>query len=395
MQKRLLVLGGSQFQIPLIKRAKSEGYFVGVFDISETAPARKYADYFYSVSLKDREAVLNAAKNFSPDGITVGMVDIAVPTCAYVAQVLNLPGMNLKTAESATDKYKMICAFAAADVPHPKFQLIEKEDSEIAKCNIDYPAIVKPIDMAGSRGIFLVHNDAEFKRAVKDSSKLGDSGKVLVEEYLVGPEVSVELIVKNGKAHAIQVTDKTTSGAPHFAETGHLQPSQLDKNIIDSVKKVACSAAESLELKNSLGHAEIKITSSGPKMIEIGARQGGDGIAEQLIELSAGVSFNEIAIRIAMGEDFSIPEMIDSTASCIRFITSKKGILSEIKGVEEARKIKYIYDVSIDGIVGNQYNDMMDNSGRIGYIIAKAETAWQAQEACDKAINTIIVAYKQ
>lgn len=279
MQKRLLVLGGSQFQIPLIKRAKSEGYFVGVFDISETAPARKYADYFYSVSLKDREAVLNAAKNFSPDGITVGMVDIAVPTCAYVAQVLNLPGMNLKTAESATDKYKMICAFAAADVPHPKFQLIEKEDSEIAKCNIDYPAIVKPIDMAGSRGIFLVHNDAEFKRAVKDSSKLGDSGKVLVEEYLVGPEVSVELIVKNGKAHAIQVTDKTTSGAPHFAETGHLQPSQLDKNIIDSVKKVACSAAESLELKNSLGHAEIKITSSGPKMIEIGARQGGDGIA--------------------------------------------------------------------------------------------------------------------
>ncbi len=68
--------------------------------------------------------------------------------------------------------------------------------------------------MAGSRGIFLVHNDAEFKRAVKDSSKLGDSGKVLVEEYLVGPEVSVELIVKNGKAHAIQVTDKTTSGAP-------------------------------------------------------------------------------------------------------------------------------------------------------------------------------------
>lgn len=222
MQKRLLVLGGSQFQIPLIKRAKSEGYFVGVFDISETAPARKYADYFYSVSLKDREAVLNAAKNFSPDGITVGMVDIAVPTCAYVAQVLNLPGMNLKTAESATDKYKMICAFAAADVPHPKFQLIEKEDSEIAKCNIDYPAIVKPIDMAGSRGIFLVHNDAQFKRAVKDSSKLGDSGKVLVEEYLVGPEVSVELIVKNGKAHAIQVTDKTTSGAPHFAETGHL-----------------------------------------------------------------------------------------------------------------------------------------------------------------------------
>lgn len=96
-----------------------------------------------------------------------------------------------------------------------------------------------------------------------------------------------------------------------------------------------------------------------------------------------------------MGEDFSIPEMIDSTASCIRFITSKKGILSEIKGVEEARKIKYIYDVSIDGIVGNQYNDMVDNSGRIGYIIAKAETAWQAQEACDKAINTIIVAYKQ
>lgn len=393
MKKRLLVLGGSQFQIPLIKRARNKGLTVGVLDINENCAAKEYADFFYPVSLKDKKQALAAAMSFSPDGVTVGMVDVAVPTCAFIAQALGLPGMNLEVANRASNKYEMISAFAEAKVPHPEYQYISKENIITARCCIGYPVIVKPVDMAGSRGIFLAHNNDEFQLAIRESARLGDSGNVIVEEYLTGPEVSVELIVKNGKAFAIQVTDKTTSGEPHFAEIGHLQPSQLSSEIINSIKKVACAAAESLGLVNSLGHAELKITPTGPRMIEIGARQGGDGIAEQLIELSTGVSFNEIAIRIAMGENFSIPETLEKNASCIRFITSKDGILNNIKGIDKAKNEKYIFEVSINGVIGNKYNDMIDNSGRIGYVISKADSAIHAKEACDKAIEDISISY--
>ena len=391
MMKRLLILGGAEFQIPLVKKAKSMGYYVGIVDINENSPASKYADINFKASLKNKEEVLEVAKKFQPNGITVGMVDVAVPTCAYVTNRLNLPGIDETTAKKATDKYEMIKAFEKDDVPHPWFIYVSKEEIKTKEINPEFPVIVKPIDMAGSRGIYLVHNVDELMDVL---SKASDRGDVIIEEYMDGPEVSVELVVKNGIPHVIQITDKTTSGAPHFAETGHLQPSQLPSDILDKIKDVACRAAISLELKNSLGHAEIKVTSKGPKMVEIGARAGGDGIAEQLIELSTGVSFSEIAIQIAMGDEIVIPNTRKNKSSCIRFILSHKGILKSVDGVEQAENIRNIEGIKMYGIIGQEYQDMIDNSGRIGYVIACAENAKLARNACDAAIEQIKVVYE-
>lgn len=391
--KRLLVLGGSEFQIPLLKRAKDLGYYVGLIDMNADASARPYADVFYQSSLKDKAGVLEYAKSFNPDGITVGMVDVAVPTCAYITTKLQLPGMDEETAKRATDKYEMIKAFQKYNVPHPHFLYVPKEKRVTNYSNVNYPVIVKPVDMAGSRGIYLANNKVELEKAVINSSLASDRGDVIIEEYMDGPEVSVELVVKNGEPFVIQVTDKTTSGAPHFAETGHLQPSQLSDEIIEKIKEVACNAAKSLNLKNSLGHAEIKVTSNGPKMVEIGARAGGDGIAEQLIELSTGVSFSEIAIQIAMGNEITIPNTRLNRASCIRFILSQNGILRSVKGIETVNKMNNIHEIKIYGDIGKNYHEMVDNSGRIGYIIASADCPEEAKDACDEAMRHIDVEF--
>lgn len=394
MSKRLLVLGGSSFQIPLINEAKAMGLYVGVVDINKNAPACKVADVSYESSVKDYDKVLEIAKSFNPDGITVGMVDVAVTTCAYVTEKLNLPGMAMSSAIKATDKFEMIKAFEKYDVPHPWYYYVKKEEISSFDLNIEEPVIVKPVDMAGSRGIYLANNSQELKEFIKLSSELSDRGDVIVEEYLDGPEVSVEVVVKNGVPHVMQVTDKTTSGAPHFAETGHLQPSQLPNKVIEDIKHVACDAAKALGLFNSLGHAEIKVTSRGAKMIEMGARAGGDGIAEQLIELSAGVSFSEYAIKIALGMDFEVPDQVNDNASCIRFIISEDGMLEDISGVEEARDIEGVEEISVTGEVGKTYSAMVDNSGRLGYVICSAKSADDVRKICDKAIDTIKVKYK-
>lgn len=392
-QKRLLILGGAEFQIPLIKEAKSKNLLVGVIDMKVDAPAKKYSDVFYQASLKDWDKVLHFAKKFSPNGITAGMVDIAVPVCAYVSSILNLPGISMETAKKATDKFEMIKAFEQNNVPHPYYQYVSKSFIKNTDIQLPYPLIVKPVDMAGSRGINLVHNENELFNALQDSSRASDSGNVIIEEYLEGPEVSVELVVRNAIPYVIQVTDKATSGAPHFAETGHLQPSQLPCDVIKKIKDVACAAATSLGLVNSLGHAEIKVTGEGPKMVEIGARAGGDGIGEQLIELSTGVNFSDLAIKIALGENFEISENRIDQSSCIQFILSENGVLQSIQGVEKAKALNNIYDVKITAENGRRYASMVDNSGRIGYVISQANNAKLAKEACEKALKLITVSY--
>lgn len=391
--RRLLVLGGAEFQIPIVQAAKQRNLWVGIVDINADAPACEYADIAYVASLKDRETILKIAKEFRPDGITVGMVDIAVPVCSYVTTELGLPGMDMETAIKVTDKYEMIKTFEKHSVSHPLYWYVERKDIDAFDEPMQFPVIVKPVDMAGSRGIYLATDKEQLRQSLQWSSKVGDRGDVLIEEYMDGVEVSVELIIKDGIPYAMQVTDKVTSGPPHFAETGHLQPSQLPEDIVTSVKKLACDAAGALGLRNSLGHAEIKVTKDGPKMIEIGARAGGDAIAEQLIELSAGISFAKVAIQIALGEEIEIPANIGNRAACIRFIPSRSGVLQKVDGIETAESIRGVEYIKITGCPGKRYFDMADNSGRIGYVIASAENGEMAQKACDAAMESIQVVY--
>lgn len=392
--KRILILGASEFQKAFVNKAKSLGYYVGIVDIDANAPACANADIVFQSSIKDKDKVLEIAKEFKPDAITVGIVDSAVCTCAYVTKELNLPGLDMDTALRATDKHKMIQAFKEHKVPHPEFRYLSRDDKKPDLEGMDYPLIVKPVDMSASRGIFLANNQEELYKAIEESSDISESGELLVEEYLDGPEVSVEIVVKDGQPQVIQITDKSTSGAPHFAEIGHVQPSQLSDEAKEQIAGVAIGAAKALGLKNCLGHAEIKLTSKGAKMIEIGARAGGDAIAEQLIELSTGVSFPEIALQIALGQEIIIPEDRRGKSSCIRFILSEDGILESITGVEDARAIPGVKELLISGIIGQKYSHMVDNHGRLGYVITAADTAAEAKAACDKAIAAIKVTYR-
>ena len=124
--------------------------------------------------------------------------------------------------------------------------------------------------------------------ALLAASEAGLSGDVLVEEYMIGPEVSVELLVVDGVAHVLQVTDKLTSGAPNYFEIGHCQPTSLKDEDRAAISELAKAAVLAVGLKNSAAHVEIIVTPNGPKMVELGARLGGDWITSYLIQGSVG-----------------------------------------------------------------------------------------------------------
>lgn len=389
--KKLMIIGASDFQKPAIEKAKQLGLKVAVVDFNPKAVGVKLADKYYNVSTIDKERILSAAKDFKADGIMTLCTDMPMRALAYVCEKLNLEGPSQETSLISTDKYLMIEEFKKQGVAHPiYFKINNKSNLKELEKKIMFPVVTKPTDNSGSRGLSLAYNMKELVEAVKYSSTNGRSGEVIVEEYMVGPEVSVEILVVDGVPNVLQITDKLTTGAPHFVEIGHSQPSRLSEKDKFKISELAKKAAIAMKIKNGPAHAEIILTKNGPKMVEIGARMGGGCITTHLVPLSTGISMTKAAIQIALGEKPDLKQKI-SKGSAIRFIIPPIGKIISIAGKDEAEKISGVQLVEIQCEVGQVLNKLENGTCRIGYVVAQGETAEQAIEICEKALKTICI----
>ena len=385
--KRLMIIGASILQLPAIVKAKELGYYVAVADFNPNAIGIPYADEYYNVSTIDEEGVYQAAKAFGAEGVMTLATDMPMRSVAYTCKKLGLTGISYDTAVKATDKGEMIKAFEAANVEHPWYYIIEDHAKPLPE-GITYPCITKPTDNAGSRGVMLVNSREELEAALAYSSKNGRSGAVIVEEYMVGPEVSVEIIVWQGTPHVLQITDKLTTGAPHFVEMGHSQPSRLAMADQEKIKDLACRAVKAVGIDNGPAHVEIMLTEQGPKMVELGARMGGDCITTHLVPLSTGIDMIKATMDICLGQTPDI-EPKHQKGSAIRFLDAPAGIITAIEGAEEARKIPGVQEVSFTKQAGDTVGAIGASGDRTGFVIAQAATAENAVAVCRQAKNAI------
>ncbi len=394
MSKRILIIGASILQLPAILRAKALGMYVGVADFNPKAVGIPYADEYFNVSTIDIDGVTEAARQFKPDGIMTLATDMPMRSIAGATKALGLPGISMETAIKATDKAAMIQAFKNNDVEHPWFYIVDNLAAfESVKGEITYPCIVKPTDNSGSRGVVLVQSESELLEAYQYSAGESRGGAVIIEEYLQGQEVSVEIIVLQGVPHVLQVTDKITTGAPHFVEMGHTQPSRLPFDDVQAIKDLACRAVCAIGITNGPAHVEIMLTKNGPKMIELGARMGGDCITTHLVPLSTGVSMIDATLQIACDEVPDIQPKFKK-ASAIRYLNVPKGEIQSIEGVEDAEILPGVQQVSILKEVGDMVSDIASSGDRVGFVIVQADSAQEAAELCEKAVSLIRISVK-
>ncbi len=398
MSKKIMILGASILQLPAIKKAKEMGFDVIAVDMNPEAIGFKVSGIKKEIiSTIDIPAIIEAAERHQIDGIMTLATDMPIRSVAAVAREMNLVGIDEETALKATNKIEMRKALQLGGVPIPKFFKVsnENEYKEAVK-QFTVPFIVKPADSSGSRGIFevvditnheLVKNAYEY---CKPYSKVGD---VIVEEYMIGPEVSVETLTVDGVCHVIQITDKLTTGAPHYVEMGHSQPTRLNKKIADKISEVAKAANNAIGIKNGPSHTEIIITSEGPKIVELGARLGGDNITTHLVPLSTGVDMVECCIKIAVGEK---PDIVKkwNKGSAIRYFKQHAGIVDSIKGLEKAKKIEGIKQISIVHGVGEEVTEITSSGSRMGFIIAQDKNAALAIAKCEKAMAEIDISIR-
>lgn len=386
-----MIVGASVLQLPAILKAKEMGLHVAVVDFNPQAIGIPYADKYYDASTMDEDAVLTAAEDYQPDGIMTLATDMPMRGVAKTSDKLHLHSINYATAVKATDKYDMIKAFKEHNVPSPWYFAVDTlEELKAHEADVTFPCIIKPTDNAGSHGVAKVHNLQELLDNYEYAHQSSRHGKVIVEEYLEGPEVSVEVMVVNGKVNILQITDKITTEAPHFVELGHTQPSRLPADTQLQIREVTEMACKSIGIDKGPAHVEMKVTKRGPVMIELGARMGGDNITTHLVPLSTGIDMVGSTIKVAIGEQPDIEPTLHC-GSAIRYFEVPFGTIKAIEGIEEAQKIPGVKQITFTKEVGEESTPIHCSNDRIGFVIAQGFTAEDAVRACYDAIKAVTI----
>lgn len=393
--KKMMILGASILQLPAIEKASEMGLKVIAVDMNPEAIGFKVPGVIKEViSTIDTPAILEAAKRHNINGIMTLASDMPMQSVAVVSHELGLVGISEDTALKATNKAFMRDALNEAGVPVPLYFRVKGKDAfknAVEKVRAaGYKCIVKPADNSGSRGVDLLKEDANLDAAYEYTVKYSRGGEIVIEEFMEGPEVSVETLAVDGDVHVIQITDKLTTGAPYFVEMGHSQPSQLSEETRKKIAAVAIAANKAIGIQNGPSHTEIKVTKDGPKIVELGARLGGDCITTHLVPLSTGLNMVECSIRIALGEKPDL-EAKWSKGSAIRYLKTGVGKVREITGVEEAERLKGVIQVSIVHGVGEQVGEIKSSVDRAGFVVAQAEDAQKAVEIAETGISRIKV----
>lgn len=395
--KTIMILGASILQLPAILKAKHMGLQTIAVDMDKNAIGFKDADICLEISTTDIPNVVAAAKKYNVDGVMTLASDMPIRTVAAVAKELNLVGINEDTALKATNKALMRECLQEHDVPIPAFFRVNDYDDYLATIQqFKGKFMIKPTDNSGSRGVFLVEdiNDKKTINYAYDYSKKSSRiDEIIVEEYMEGPEVSVETLSIDGKVHVIAITDKLTTGAPRFVEMGHSQPSCLANDIKEQIALVATAAVTAIGIKDGPSHTEIIVTNEGPKIVELGARLGGDNITTHLVPLSTGVDMVECCINIALGLKPDIIRKINR-GSAIRYFETRQGRIESISNLEKAKKLSGVKYISFLKQIGDSIHDISNSTDRIGYVIAQGNDSQEAIEICEKALELVDIKNK-
>ena len=363
--KTLAIIGASYLQLPVVQRAKEMGIRTICFAWAEGAVCKDVADTFYPVSIVEKEQILEICKKERIDGICTIASDTAAPTVAYVAEQMGLVGNSYEASLKANNKILMRNAFAAANVPCPKYWCLT-EQSPITDNLSPLPLIVKPSDRSGSLGVVKVEREEDLLPAIKAAQAYSFKHEAIVEQFIEGREISVEFISYQSIHYPLQITDKVTTEAPHFVEIAHHQPADLTKAQYEEIYDLTKRALTALGVTNGASHSEYRITKDGKiYVMEIGARMGGDFIGSDLVQLSTGYDFLRGVIEVALGT-FTAPQLKEHNYSGVYFLSEAT---AHLKPIMEKRSLPGIVKAEI---TDTELHPLTCSGDRSGYLIYKS-----------------------
>lgn len=392
-QKKLLVLAAGILQVPIIKRAHELGYYVIAADGDANACGLQYADKPIVANITSEDEMLEIAKREQIDGVIHPCSEVSMNVMGRINDEMNLSGVSRKQAEVATNKHLMREAFKNGDAPSPVSILAKSPiDAWEQFLRFDGDGILKPSRNSGSRGIAKIIKGEttkdEFMKCYEVALEESRDNSVLIEQFIEGAEFSVEIIVWEGQVNILTITDKETTGAPHFVELGHNQPSRFPEDIVAIIKDAAIRGVKALGVDKCACHAEVKVQNDKAYLMEIGARMGGDFISTVLTRLSTGIDMVAAAIGCALNIEPDLTPKTEKQAVCIRYFCPKPGKLVSISNTEILSDDR-VYDWNIYLGKGDMIPEVTSSLCRSGHVIVTEKTPKKAIELAEKMIREV------
>lgn len=399
MDKHILFFNATYIKkILTLETAKKLGLKVSVVGPSLPEWSFPFVDNYIEANTYDMNETLSILtrkhNEMSFDGV-ITFWDRDVVPVAVIAEEFGLKGSSVTSAIRARNKGEMRECLKKSGVPHPKFKKFSSlEELKNASQLMDYPLIVKPVGASASKGVFKVTGpeDLENTYEILINSTTPDNdamfsfypNEYLVEEFMEGQEISVEGVISNGKIYFAGITEKWTDA--YFEEYQHAFPARFTESVKSELLSITEDGIHALGLDNCGFHAEIMMTKTGYKIVEINGRLGGDFITTHLIPLATGIDITKANLLTVVGKEFDFTPT-QNKGACVRFLTAETaGTVLEWKGIEKIKEMPGVVDFVIEKEVGDYVGLPPEtfHDSRIAYVITEGENT---EEAINFAIN--------
>lgn len=376
-QKKVIILGASRYYSKSIEAARNAGYYVIAVDRNPEAYAFQVADTFEVCDIVDKESVLAVARKHQIAGI-VPINDYGVPTAAYVAAQLGLPGVSEQTAYWATNKGAMRQRWLETNVPCPIVKLaITREECISAVAEVGLPCILKPATGYGgaSRGVIVIREESEIDNAITFAQQFYPDKSVLVETFVDALyEHSVEVLVVNGEPHILAVSDKIKTPLPFRVDKNVLYPTLVSGDDYQKLEAAVKAAVISLGIQVGAAHVELATTLKGPILFELGARCGGGGTPEPIVPYVTGIQYFVAIIQSLTGDIVGDLTPKWQRACNYHFLTPMPGKIASINIPDSISKDSDVLDFEIFTRPGTEIKQVETGLDRSGFIIVGGET---------------------
>jgi biotin carboxylase len=381
-RKRLLVLGAGPAQLGLTRAARERGLYVIACDRDPTAVGFEYADRRAVVSVEDEAAISQLARAERVDGIIVPGIDWPVSIAARIAAHAGLPHpLAPDTALLTVLKHRQRRCLAEHGVPQPRWEAVTA-----AHGGLPLPAVVKPVDRQGQKGLAVVEDESELADAIAAAIGVSRNGLALVEELVPGPEVTVNAFSVRGVFHPLTVTDRLTAGGEAFGVAlAHAWPSAY---AVEEAVEAARLAADALGVTDGPTYTQIVLGPEGPRVMELAARLGGGHDAD-LCRIALGIDLNGLALAAALGELVDIPADEPAGGAVVRFLVPPEGVLQDVDGLQDALAVGGVVDARVYRAPGWRFGPLRRGNDRAGYVLARGESRDDALARADRAAGLI------
>ncbi len=389
---KALVLAGGFPQIALIKEFKKRNIYTVLADYYENPVAKPYADQFYRVSTLDIDAVTELAKKEKVDFLITACTDQALLTVARVSETLNLPCyIDYETALNVTNKQYMKKVFVSNNIPTAKHIIMAELDATKLE-GMSYPLIVKPVDCNSSKGVKKVESFEELKIAFENAVNFSRTNTALVEEFIDGEELSVDIYVENGVAHVLSVSslDKIANNDKFVIFRGRYSSDVVD-SVHDLVRGIAQQIADAFGLKNSPMLIQMITDGKRAFVLEFSARTGG-GVKFMLIKKASGFDVISAVVDLTLGNKPHVDKQKPENKYIVNeFIYCNPGKFDRLQGFDELKAQGVISEYSLYKWQGAEF-DTIENSGdRIAGFTIQADTKDELKKKHYKAVEELKV----